>query len=461
MSLEFKAFPNKEEAQADIFSDFISNSKKQQGTLLEDFLSFNDLEKIKTEIKEFSFGFNTVDYKNIIPFKELTTRDIYIYAKPNGLGNPFPIEKFSDAILRIKNSINITIEEKTYYTDARIQWEKGIPFLVCSKAIKFELSEFEAGYNKRVSFKYDNKGTLNERINDMCFILALIENNAININGNRIDYDNLNLDNKDKFRQELKQMQKIKKLLLEFGVTKDLELDSMTKEDWNRIEFLMKKKPKIEDYNLGEFNSQLFRMSISNLLLVLMIEKENNYYKICNFFTNYYNISFVYEGTSDHIPISQYLILKADELIADNVSEDKIVRDIKKKHIKDKTEDFENMFILEAIKAYDNIENKDKLKKLILKLSKWFNNESKSEHSYLNYMQVKYRLEKLNKKDKIELKKLKNKYIDNLEFLVAISILLDDKEDAANTIKEMDDNVRKVFEDYPIYSLIKDEVITN
>jgi len=76
--LTYQSLPLEERKLADIFLDFVQNRKKQQGTLMSQFLYMDDIEKIQNEIKEFKFSYSTVEPKGSISFKELTTRDIYI-----------------------------------------------------------------------------------------------------------------------------------------------------------------------------------------------------------------------------------------------------------------------------------------------------------------------------------------------------------------------------------------------
>lgn len=76
--IEFKSLPSGEKELADIFLDFIQNRKNQQGTLIPEILYADDIEKIQNEIKGFKFSYSTVEPEGSIPFKELTTRDLYI-----------------------------------------------------------------------------------------------------------------------------------------------------------------------------------------------------------------------------------------------------------------------------------------------------------------------------------------------------------------------------------------------
>lgn len=110
--IEFKFLPVEDAKLADIFVDFIQNRKKQQGTLIPEILYIDDIEKIKNQIKEFKFSYSTIESRGSIPFKELTTRDFYIYAEPKGIGNPIPFDKVSNAIINIQDKFKVSVGKK-------------------------------------------------------------------------------------------------------------------------------------------------------------------------------------------------------------------------------------------------------------------------------------------------------------------------------------------------------------
>ena len=195
--IEFKSLPTKDRELADVFLDFIQNRKRQQGTLIPGILYTDDIEKIQNEIKEFKFSYSTIEPKGSIPFRELTTRDFYLYAKPKGIGNPIPFERVSNAIINIQHKFKISVGEKTYYEDAYIQWEKGQSRIVCGKSVTLNLKDTTSSniglFNINVKFK----GTLNEQLNDLYFIKALINTEELIIDGHSVPYSNFKFDNNE------------------------------------------------------------------------------------------------------------------------------------------------------------------------------------------------------------------------------------------------------------------------
>lgn len=161
--IELNQFPKDELRQADLFLDFIQNKKKQHGTLNDEILYVEDLDKFMGEVKEIEFGIYSVSLGDIIPFKELSTREFYVYAKPKGIGNPIPFDKVSNAIIDVKENLAISIREKVYYNKAFIKWDNGIPSIICGKSIKISMPDFEKNRCQNSILQYKSSGNIKRK----------------------------------------------------------------------------------------------------------------------------------------------------------------------------------------------------------------------------------------------------------------------------------------------------------
>ncbi len=456
--IEFKSLPTKDRELADVFLDFIQNRKRQQGTLIPGILYTDDIEKIQNEIKEFKFSYSTIEPKGSIPFRELTTRDFYLYAKPKGIGNPIPFERVSNAIINIQHKFKISVGEKTYYEDAYIQWEKGQSRIVCGKSVTLNLKDTTSSniglFNINVKFK----GTLNEQLNDLYFIKALINTEELIIDGHSVPYSNFKFDNNEHLFARISDLELLKQRLEYYGVKTDFNLEAITEEDDFKISFLMDEKPSMKRYKINLAKAGVLGLEIANISILLFAEEniEEGYYKIKSYFENAWKVKYYLRETDEDVQMSQFLILDKKGLLADNINSRKIIEDIKRNHSGNKNIVYVNTFLLEAIKAYDEYSPQQmELRYLIENLSEWLYNESKEDYIFLNLAQVKYRLGTLDKYDIDKIIDIGKLNKDNIEIQAGISILLKKKEDAKELIKDMNSELKDLFMSYPIYHLLE------
>ena len=456
--IRFNILPSRDQAVADIFFDFVKNREKQQGTLISDILYTNDIEKIRNKIERFNFSYSTVEPKTSIPFRELTTRDFYLYAKPKGIGNPIPFEKISNAIINIEEKLKISIDEKEYYSNAYVQWEKGKASIICGKSIKIGIDGTDDNEEGTSNFDIKLKGTLNEQLNDLYFLVALIKNEQIVINGHKITYSNFKLKDDHKYLfDRINDLELLRHRLIHYGVKNDLDIDSMTEDDDFRISFFMDEKPSTNKYKLNVTSMAILTLKIANVTILLLVEKDikQDYYIIENYFKEVYKVKYTLPDTNKQSQISQFLALDKEMLLVDNIDTKNIMKDIKRHHSGNKKAGIVNKFLLEAIKAYDecNIQQKE-LSDLIYELSVWLYNETEEEYIFLNVAQVKHRLGILYENDLKKIKDISKLNEDNIEVQAATSILLNKKEEAKAIVNKMDMEEKEMFESYPIYNLL-------
>lgn len=455
--IELKILPMEEKNLADIFLDFVQNRKKQLGTLIPEFLYIDDIDKVKNEIEELRFSFSSVEPIEDIPYRELTTRDFYVYAKPKGLGNPIPVDKFTNGVINIQNKLEISVAERVYYDNANTSWVRGKPQIIFGESVKIILDENTKDRLGNMNIKIINKGTLNERLNDLYFLKALIDNNRFSINNQEIEYGSLKSDNISEICDVIDNLERIKERLKYYGVTADLNLDNFTDIDDFSLGLIMEESPPVERYNIDLSEPPLLKLKIANITILLKIteDKENKHYIVKDFFRNELKVRYAFEESSEYIDGSQFLILNKEDLLVDNIDSQMIIRDIQNKYTGDSEIPYINGFLLQVIKAYDkygkiNIE----LEYLMESLSEWIYEKIGEDYTYINLAQVKYRLNKMSDIDVDRLTNVMNSNKD-LEILAGVSILLGDGDEAINIINKMVPEQKEVFMSYPIYNLLK------
>lgn len=114
-----------------------------------------------------------------------------------------------------------------------------------------------------------------------------------------------------------------------------------------------------------------------------------------------------------------------------------------------------NLVLLEMIKAYDNIQEKQYLEEA-LRLAKWLRRaECLQGISTINFYQCMKRKNSLSEEQEDELIKLLEKCNDNNEMKVAIYILLENYKMAKRCMNKLAADTREQFEKYPIYALME------
>lgn len=455
--VEFKPLPNKEIELADIFLEFVKDRKRQQGTLVPEILYTYDIEKFKNEIQGFRFSYSTVEPKESIPFRELTTRDFYLYAKPKGIGNPIPFEKVSNAIIKIQDEFIISVDGETYYNNAYVQWEKGQSRIICGKSVT--ISMISSDNNGTGTFNVNIKfaGTLNEQINDLYFMKALINNGELTIDGHAISYGNFKFDNNEHLLDRMSDLELLKQRLEFYGVKSDLNLEVITKEDDFKISFLMDEKPSMKVYRVNIIKAGVLGLEIANISILLYVVEDNEegYYKINSFFDNLWDTKYHLDEINEKIQMSQFLILDEKGLRSDNINSQKIMEDIKRNHSGNKNIEYINIFLLKAIKAYDEKkDNQVEIRYLIENLSRWLYEESKEDYIFLNLAQVKYRLGTLDADDIEKIIDIGIFNKEDLEVQLGVLILLNNYEEAEILMKSMEKELKDTFMSYPIYHLL-------
>src|SRR5699024_3661729 len=331
--IDFQLLPTDDTELADIFVNFIENRKKQLGTLHPTMLYIHDIQQFKDHIEEYKFGFSTFNPKNINPFLELSKRPFYIYAKPKGLGGLIPIDNVNDAIVSLQDTFKIAIKDKIYYENAYAQWEKGISKIVCSNGVYFYLDNNTNEEDKiNLNININITGKLHERLNDLEFIHSLSIADELLMGDEIIPFSNFHFSKLDEIREMITNLEVLQERFNYFGYDSDINLDLLKPEESQILTFLMEDKPLVKEYNID--GSGLLNIELAGIKLLILVEKNevDDYYILNNFFERTWKLVLVDADSNKKTTISQFLVLKKEGLLADNIQADRILEDIKEKH---------------------------------------------------------------------------------------------------------------------------------
>lgn len=264
-------------------------------------------------------------------------------------------------------------------------------------------------------------------------------------------------------------LEKLKSALDYFEVREDLIMEGLTETD-NQLIYELTLAADGKEIHFNEKNlPRMFytNKNIGNISIRILARKEESSdgYKLFSAFTDEAHVRLEFEDRHGNKrkaePWSLFFHMKAEDFQCSNINYNKIFNSIKAMRQDDLlisiiNDDGEvigatNM-LLEILKAYDSQVKKDKqLLQFAVDISTILLN--KEPESILNKLQAVKRQRNLTNEEIASLVTIRNKNKKRKEILCAISILLDETENANKLLSEMSEEEKKQIENYPIYNL--------
>lgn len=465
--VEIKQFPKNDEDMAEIFLNHIMNSRKQIGFsnspthYLSDLGKRIEIEKVtKTVIK---VGTEQPNFRDVI-FND----EIVLYAKIKNVDLEFPVRGgFPEPLEKGLTKIGISANGKMLETRwQELHWKDCV--------------EFHRGDSLKLIMNLDPKPFhlsyspdfhLSKFLDDFEIVLSFFDADALTIHGNEIKIPKrdktCDQDSYDKFIYLLSHAKKIKELLSTIGISRDVDLLTVNKEDMSSIDLLyqalVEKKsvpvPFDEGHPLISYNILGF-----NLLLVLTKDPDNeNLTIIQDFFdTELEAISKYEDGTQ--FASSQYSFLRYEDILSfDNIKLDKLLPSFMQ--FTKTMSDFNsaNNMLLTLLDAFDNSNSLDKSIKIIntafdfskCLISDTFKTKPSKIDAMVNHLQVIKRMRPLNDEELDFLRQ--SQQINGIEWdtKLAILLLLDELESANSIFSSLSEDEKEYFLDFPISIFLK------
>ncbi len=460
-SIKLTPFPTDADSMEYIFKNFIIDSKLQHSTANS---GYKNLEYIKS-VENLVFRKNDILEKMDFN-KKIFNVPIYAYTPLND--NVFqPLSKFFIEEILVEKPINVKIDSKIYYsclkggrnaTEYRLKIGESFNLFIPNRK----------EHNLDIKFDWKFSGTLQQRIADSEFLLALYNGENLEIeNILNFKVESLKTIEKQVIERENFFYKEIEKLFRNLNICKELNFDTMTSEDETNLLIL---KKAIIDKNKVNITDVKYKIAltpkrISNMGFKLVIEKEGgdgDEYRIYNFFDIKYmqqHIQWRQKG-KDPVDVPFCILLrKNDFLEIDNLNykfiKDNIFRI--ERYTLDIGEHI-NWYIIEMLAAYDEKPNSHLLDCAIF-VSNWLVNRDKSNIYYLNYLQAIIRNRDFNKNEIDRLIEIKT---NNREarILVGVNILLNSSDaEIKYWFNKMSVMERDEFKQFPIFNLIKEKEI--
>ena len=387
---------------------------------------------------------------------------VYGDTKELGLGL-IPLNEAVDIKISQKLSKAVSISNKVYYPE--IAWERdksGMSYLFGNN-IKIHITA-----DNIATVLYNNKGLLQERINDLEFLKAFYQTSTLEIDGRVYPFKDKNKDEEDFIEQDdtfLLRLKKLEQLLdiLKIKEAFNFDLSELTEEENYKIQMLTDGLCEhnsliFEDHSEKAF---LFNFEIHNILIpILAITDQNGKYFIHDFL-NIDTKKFLFNVNDK--PASHYVFLKARHFLKSyNIHYRTILKDIKSYPL---TIDYSNAItktILEMLSAYDQQEIKcGELLKAAIELAQYIYNYDPNNIFLLNYLQAVKRKRKLVLSETNKLLSIIKMDNCNLNEKIGAAILLEDFEQVEMLFKQLSSDEKNEFDHYPIANLWKKMVDKN
>lgn len=356
--------------------------------------------------------------------------------------------KLQDVV--INNNVTIsTLNHKIEYNDAT--YKKNTK----EETVYFGES-FQIPLHKQI-LNINIKGSLNERINDLEFLLQIMKDGKYLIDESESTI-NATKEDIEKFKTLLDKYRRIKKFLESKNIKKDIKLDEWKDDEIEKLFLIIRS---IEDQiklHVEEWNSSMMcAYKINELILsIVATRQKDGTYIFYSFFNSPFDMSFTMEFTDGKMVAIDNKFLGMDRYLytCDDMNVEEIKESIKNMDIKEDEVDVINRQILEMIFAYDETKN-NRLLDLANDYLSLIEGKIDNRIYILNKYQIKKRLSGLSSEEEKEISEIKNNSEDEF-IIIGCSILLDSKKEALIAINKLSQSTKEsLYKEFPIMNLLK------
>lgn len=388
ISILLDSFPQSNEDAVDVFFNF---AKEMDYSLPDKDFTIKDVFDGKLKGSGFdtlNISYRGIKYKND-PWGAFINTKPTLCLKNSIAGIVFPIENNYELIMKTKGKVAVSIEGKKYYdTFEIIRKSNNQMIIILGKSFEFIFStETEP---TTVKFNYCIKGNLNERLNDIKFLLDFFKHKTIYFDNQKmyipLSEEELGKVNIEYFELNYRLLDTISLLLKKLKVTEILDYDKVTDEDEQKLIELINSILYGEKYIHTNLYGEKYiytidekfcwyNLKIANLNIKLFAEIINDTSSyLYNFFDEKNNVEFAYFINEKKIVIPKSFVLTVDDFAyLDNIDYDLIYNDIiiaqTSEELKKVTFHYINNIMFEGYKK--RLKNKAKLKECIINCLKY------------------------------------------------------------------------------------------
>lgn len=457
-TIQLQRFPEDDPNEiTTIISSFAQDRIKQTSFANKDLPSLDDLTKKGVKVENLSFsvsGIGTTPY-NI--GKYVSSHDLYLYAKPEGLDVEIPVEKITNVILHRRVPQPIYAAGRKHYDYYLIQSKEGKNTVQIGAGISIEIFAAE----NRLTLQFKPAGTLSDFIRDATFMVDVYQNKGISIGEITLPLGNVGAIDIDQYVNSLAYYKDVKKMLDVLGVTEELQCTGITKQDETNLKNFVYSVlyhreigfPQTKESDIviqGPFK-------IANLSIWIWAERQKSgKYIVENYFAPHPVAAFASSDTKcEHPnPVSHFIMMDKKAFTdSSNIDYQAIDNNLFATKLTPLLIEPATFLLLEMLKAYDEqSEKSEDLLRLAEKTCTWIEQSDAEDNPYttvLNKMQIVKRQRKLNVSEQLELGRLIEADA-TADIQCGAYLLLDDIESAQKCFDRLTAEQQKNFLSYPI-----------
>lgn len=377
---------------------------------------------------------------NIIPESKGITKDnTYFYGKFNDEDGFVPVILPEDAELEliIKKNKKVIIDGKEFYDSYEEITNNAKKLYKLGNGIIIDED------NMKITYKFC--GTLNEIIRDSEFLIETSKKYGTDKENEKM------LINLNSMIKEF--VTNLKTLKINF----EEKIREITNKDLENIDYFNRLLKNDETIISNIKESQILKVLIQDMVIVIFVEKNENDVKVYNFYDNIHEkfVFFSEDDNENRKLISPYTTYRENNI------ENVINFDFES--IKKTLEKYENNEInflnfnylgIMLINAYDRTKENCFYEYAKYIFEKLITIMPDNEYVIVNCYQLKKRRQKLEKEEIEKLYKIKNESLDN-SILYAVAVLLENKSDVKYYYDKLEESYKKEIEEFPIRYLEK------
>ena len=452
-TIHLNPFPTEANEISSIFMQFTDNVHKQMGFIGKDIPTFESLVANGAEITSLTFTASGIGLTwNELP-KFLSTQDFYLYAKVKGLDVDVPVDKVTKAIVSKPVNGEVRIKERCFFPAYQVVYKDGKPLIHIGKGISIRAED------NHITVHTDRPDTLSDFIIEAEFILELVEQGELTLDGVTLPLNGASLSDLQVRKKTLEYCKDIKKMLDYLGVTEELRLNELSENDVKNLinitgAVLYNRKIVFPNMKHNQFYGAI---KISNLVIwIWAIRQSDGMYSIDSFFNLHQIALFAEDDVELKKPIqaSQFVLFDKKGLVhISNMDYEMVYSGITQAPPSAEYCTKVNFLVLDMIGAYDEqAKHDEKLLDLAEKICEWLMSiESMidSEILLLNKIQITKRRRTLSKSEIVDLAKLtESKYPPATR--CGAYLLMDADKEAQECFDELSPIAQEEFIKYPI-----------
>jgi len=456
ITVKMYEFPTNKNEITNIILNFVRDKENQVLLRKGKNISLEEIaEQIGLDKCSFTFSYTGLGYNKMEPYKYLFEHDVYLYAECKDLNLKVPIDHMWRAeICKTELDAEVRVGKVIYYNGYDVLHKPDSDELHIGKSIKFVINK-----DGTAKVQYKLSGNLDERIVAEEMLIELIREKAVYVNNVRLEInpseDELGAFELKKSESHLKHLKVVKEILDSLGVNESLDCDHLTEKDEEYIKMLILSQKHNEKIGFNNMHvPPIAYVQIGNLKIMLHFkEQDDGKYIIENYCDCRIEIAGEYTD-GNRFPTSKYTILVAEDFATiSNLNFDVIVDELVQMnnpgHISRTT-----LTLLEMLKAYDKIKNQ-MLLETAMRLADWLKQVDETDVALINLLQCYYRTREMNEEEENTLEDMIARNREDRQLCAAAYILLGNSKRARSIIDTLTDEQKKVFEEYPVYTLLK------